>query len=257
MDGGQGGPAERGTVGGGRGGTAGAPGRTSAGSGPGVITPDGCSVDLYAMLPHAGEADIVHAAIPAGASILELGAGTGRVTGPLTRLGHPVVAVDESPEMLARVRAARTVCARIEDLRLGERFGAVLMASHLINAGEPAVSQFLRTCREHVAPSGCVIVQQHPPEWFAPVETSEATIGQVRCRLKDVTRPGPGQVAATVEYQAGDRVWRQSFTATELTEAGLRAALAQAGLALDGYLTADRIWLKAVPLPAESRQDPL
>jgi SAM-dependent methyltransferase len=226
------------------------------GSGPGVITPDGCSVDLYAMLPPGDDPDIVHAAVPAGTSILELGSGAGRVTGPLTRLGHPVVAVDESPEMLAHVRGARTVCSRIEDLRLGERFGAVLMASHLINAGEPCVSQLLRTCREHVTPSGCVIIQQHPPEWFARAEASEATIGQVRCRLGDVTRPRPGQVAATVEYQAGDRVWRQSFTATELTEAGLRAALARAGLALDGYLTAGRTWLKAVPLPGGSGQDP-
>jgi hypothetical protein len=47
------------------------------GAGPGVIAPDGCAVELYALLPSMGEPEIVHAAIPAGASILELGAGAG------------------------------------------------------------------------------------------------------------------------------------------------------------------------------------
>jgi hypothetical protein len=58
----------------------------ATGTGPGVITPDGCAVDLYALLPPMGEPRIVHAAIPAGASVLELGAGAGQVT-------HPLVAV--------------------------------------------------------------------------------------------------------------------------------------------------------------------
>ena len=92
------------------------------GTGPGVITPDGCAVDFYARMTAMGEPEIVHDAIPAGASILELGCGAGRVTHPLVALGHPVTAVDESPEMLAHVRGAETVRARIEDLALGRRF---------------------------------------------------------------------------------------------------------------------------------------
>src|ERR1700722_18205736 len=103
------------------------------GSGPGVITPDGCAVDFYALMPDFGEPGIVHEAAGAGASILELGAGAGRVTHPLIALGHSVVAVDESPEMLAHVRGARTVVASIEDLDLGERFDVVVLASHLVN----------------------------------------------------------------------------------------------------------------------------
>jgi hypothetical protein len=51
--------------------------RTDRGSGPGVITPDGRAVELYALLPPMGEPELVHAAIPAGASILELGPGPG------------------------------------------------------------------------------------------------------------------------------------------------------------------------------------
>src|SRR5262249_54127132 len=37
--------------------------------------------------------------------VLELGAGSGRVTIPLARRGHDVVAVDASPAMLAKLRA--------------------------------------------------------------------------------------------------------------------------------------------------------
>src|SRR5580693_5062940 len=43
--------------------------------------------------------------LPAGAQILELGAGSGRVTVPLARDGFRVTAVDRSPAMLDKLRA--------------------------------------------------------------------------------------------------------------------------------------------------------
>jgi len=220
----------------------------SQGTGPGVITPDGCAVDFYAMLPDFGEPAIVHEAAGPGAAILELGCGTGRVTHPLIALGHPVVAVDESPEMLTRVRDAETVCARIQELSLGRRFGAVLLASHLINADDETSRMFLEACRRHVADDGCVIIQQHSPEWFATATDSEVTRDGLILRLRDVTRPAPNLISATAEYVAGDQRWTQTFTTTRLDEAELAAALAAAGLRLDRYLTEDRSWLRAVPV---------
>jgi len=222
--------------------------RQPFGAGPGVITPDGCAVDFYALMPDFGEPGIVHEAAGAGASILELGCGAGRVTHPLIALGHPVVAVDESPEMLAHVRGAETVCARIQDLSLGRRFGVVLLASHLINAGDETRRTFLDVCRRHVADDGCVIIQQHSPQWFSAARDSEVTRDGVILRMRDVTRPAPNLVSATVEYVAGDRVWTQTFTTMRLDEAGLAAALAAAGLRLDRYLTEDRSWFRAVPV---------
>jgi SAM-dependent methyltransferase len=220
----------------------------ATGTGPGAITPDGCAVDLYTLLPPMGEPGIVHAAVPAGASILELGAGAGRVTHPLLALGHPVVAVDESPEMLARVRGAQTVLARIQDLRLGRRFDAVLLASQLVNTPDHRLrGRFLRTCREHVRDGGCVLVQRHPPAWFETAAEGERTTGGITFRLRDLRRPGPGLLAATVEYRVGDRRWTQSFTAERLDDQALAAALAEAGLAVDAYLTEDGAWVRAVP----------
>lgn len=173
------------------------------------------------------------------------------MTGPLIELGHPVVAVDESPEMLAhvgvRAGAAQTVCARIQDLHLDRQFDVVLLASHLINADELTCSAFLAACGRHVAPSGCVIIQQHPPTWFQDAAPTESAIGGIATRLRDISRPEPGALAATVDYVAGDRVWTQSFTALELSEDRLLSVLAAAGLVLDSYLTPDHSWLRAVP----------
>jgi SAM-dependent methyltransferase len=222
--------------------------RTETGTGPGVITPDGCAVDFYALMPPMGEPGIVHAAIPAGASILELGAGAGRVTHPLLALGHPVVAVDESPEMLARIRGAETVPARIQDLALGRRFDAVLLASFLVNVADHRLRRrFLEACREHVDDGGCVLIQRHPPQWFDEAAEGERTSGGITFRLRDLRRPGPGLLTATVEYQVGDQVWTQSFTAERLDDEALAAALAEAGLAVDAYLTGDGSWVRAVP----------
>lgn len=89
------------------------------GTGPGAITPDGCAVELYARLSVGSEPDIIAAAVPAGAHILELGCGVGRVTHPLLERGFTVTAVDESPEMLERVHGARTICSPIEQLETG------------------------------------------------------------------------------------------------------------------------------------------
>jgi len=214
-----------------------------------VITPDGCAVDLYALLSARGEAEIIHdAAGDPSASVLELGAGTGRVTGPLTALGHRVVAVDESPEMLARITTARTVCSRIEDLALDERFDVVLLASHLINVpGDRERRSLLVACARHVSPDGCVIIEQHEPEWFETAAESESEADGIVFRLRDISRPAPELLSATVEYQAGERIWTQAFTTRRLGTDQLRAALAEAGLAFDRYLSADRAWLRAVP----------
>jgi SAM-dependent methyltransferase len=218
----------------------------NAGSGPGEITPDGCAVEFYALLPAMGEAPIVHAAVPPGASILELGCGTGRILRPLAELGHPVLGVDESAGMLARAAGLPTVCSPIETLRLDRTFGAVLLASTMINTDPVQRRAFLATCGRHVGPGGVVVIQQTAPRWFAEGDPSEREVAGIRRVVRSARRSGP-QMDVLVEYHVGDRTWTHAFSAHEISEQELAADLGSAGLEFGRWLTGDRSWLTAVP----------
>ncbi|UOZ08842.1 class I SAM-dependent methyltransferase [Amycolatopsis sp. WQ 127309] len=209
---------------------------------PGPVTADGCAVDVYLLLPPGGEPGIVHAAAGPGASILELGCGTGRVTHPLLALGHDVVAVDDSAAMLAHVRG-ETVHARIGDLDLGREFDAVLLGSHLINtARDDDRHALLAAARRHLGPAGRLIVEWHPPEWFDAVRTGQGgRLGEVGVELADVVRDGD-LLSARVRYSAGSRHWDQEFTCCRID---LDVVLTSADLIFDAWLSADRTWFAA------------
>jgi SAM-dependent methyltransferase len=219
------------------------------GPGPGAIAPDGSPTDLYAVLPPDDEsAALLHTAVPAGASILELGAGTGRMTHLLAALGHPVVAVDESAEMLAHVRGVETVRCRIEDLDLDRRFDVVLLASHVLEYVGVDVEAMLSVCRRHVAPGGRVIFQRQPSQWYDTVRPGTWTRKGVHFELCDLRRPAPGVVSATMRYRIGSRTWSHSFTSRRIGDDVLPALLARAGLHFERFISPDGGWVLAGPV---------
>lgn len=218
----------------------------NAGTGPGEITPDGCAVEFYALLPAMGEAPIVHAAVPAGASILELGCGTGRILRPLAELGHPVLGVDESAAMLDRVAGLPTVCSPIETLRLDRTFGAVLLASTMINTNPAQRRAFLAACARHVGPGGVVVIQQTAPAWFGEGEPSQQEVDGIRRVVRSVRRT-ERYVDVVVEYRAGDRTWTHAFRPHQISEQELAADLASAGLEFGRWLTGNQAWFTAAP----------
>jgi SAM-dependent methyltransferase len=208
--------------------------------------PDGSPVGLYARLPELGEGEIVAAVLPAGASVLELGCGAGRITRQLVRLGYRVTAVDESAEMLAHVEGAETVQARIEGFDLGRRFDAVLLASNLVTAEREQRRAFLEACRRH---ADLVIVEGLPLAWSP--EDGETTLGDVVSRLR-VERVEDGVVHGEMEYETGGDRWRHPFTMRVFADdAEIDAALAEAGLRLERRL--DARWFVAVPAVRLSR----
>ncbi|GAA3803733.1 class I SAM-dependent methyltransferase [Amycolatopsis tucumanensis] len=207
-----------------------------------ATTADGSPVEVYRLLPPAGEAEIVHRAAPPGAAVLDLGCGTGRIAHRLAELGHPVTAVDDSPEMLAHVRGAETVQANIEDLDLERRFPVVLLASHLVN--QPDSAALLATVARHLAGDGVALVEWHPPSWFDTVTEGGGRLGEVLVSLSGISRDGP-LLSATVRYQARGRSWEQPFTARRLTESELRVRLAEAGLRFSRWCTPDHRWFAA------------
>jgi SAM-dependent methyltransferase len=96
--------------------------------------------------------------------VLDVGAGTGRVTLDLARLGHRVVALDREPAFLEvlRERAGELpVEAVVGDAGgfhlAGRRFGLVIAPMQTIQLlGAAGRAGFLRCAREHLAPGGLV-----------------------------------------------------------------------------------------------------
>ncbi|MFB8035158.1 class I SAM-dependent methyltransferase [Streptomyces sp. NPDC056004] len=224
-----------------------------SGTGPGAITPDGCAVELYRRLSVRDEPDVIAAAVPAGASILELGCGVGRVTHPLIERGFAVTAVDESAQMLEHVRGARTVRSPIESLDLGEeRFDVVMLASFLVHASEDRVRDgLLRTCRKHVKDGGVVLFQREGADYRTnlPRERTypDGYPGGYTVRIVSARPVGDGVDSVHAEYIFDDARWTQTFRSRELSKEQFEGHLAAAGLTVDRYLTDDGIWVRAVP----------
>jgi SAM-dependent methyltransferase len=219
------------------------------GTGPGAITPDGCAVELYSRLPVGDAPDVISAAVPAGARILELGSGVGRMTHPLLERGFTVTAVDESAEMLEHVRGARTIRNTIEGLDLGERFDVVLLASFLVHTGDPEVRQaLLRTCVRHVAKDGCVLIQREGEDYHTNVPRERVDPSGFTLRIASSEPVGDGVNSVRAEYEFPDATWTQTFLARLLTKEQFEEALAEVGLEVDSYLTEDGVWVRAVPV---------
>ncbi|WP_042166122.1 bifunctional 2-polyprenyl-6-hydroxyphenol methylase/3-demethylubiquinol 3-O-methyltransferase UbiG [Streptomyces sp. NBRC 110035] len=217
------------------------------GTGPGAITPDGCAVELYSRLPVGDEPDIIAAAVPAGARVLELGSGVGRMTHALLERGFTVTAVDESAEMLERVRGARTLCGPIEELRLDETFDVVLLASFLVHAGDAEVRRgLLRTCARHLAEGGCVLVQREGEDHHTNVPRERVDPAGFTVRIVSVEPLGDGVDTVHAEYVFPDAVWTQTFRSRTLSRTRFEEALGEEGLRVDRYLTEDGMWVRAV-----------
>lgn len=217
------------------------------GTGPGAITPDGCAVELYARLPVGAEPGVIAGAVPVGARILELGCGVGRMTHSLVERGFQVTAVDESAEMLERVRGGRTVRSPIEELDLGETFDAVLLASFLVHAGDAEVRRgLLRTCARHVAPGGSVLIQREGADYHTDVPRERVDPSGFTVRIRFSTPVGDGVHSVRAEYEFADAVWTHTFLARPMNERQFEEALAEAGLRVDEVLTEDGVWVRAV-----------
>ena len=210
------------------------------GEGPGVITQDGCAVEVYLKLPYRGELDLLRGHLPPGCSVLELGCGAGRVTRHLLDEGYAVTAVDNSAEMLRHVPdAAHKVRCDIERLELGRTFDVVLLASNLINTGDDSMRRaMLAACRRHLEPRGELLFQRFEPGWLRTVETGPfPSIGEVEIAIEHVTRRG-SYVDMSIRYAMGEARWKQHFTARLLDDDDVAAALREAGFGAVSWIDA-------------------
>lgn len=118
--------------------------------------------------------ELASVAPPGG--ILDVGAGTGRVSIPLARAGHEVVALDLEEELLAALRARAgglpiaTVAADARAFALGRRFGLIVAPMQTIQLLEGRHAEFLARAAEHLVPGGIVAAAlADPPEYEGEV----------------------------------------------------------------------------------------
>jgi SAM-dependent methyltransferase len=207
----------------------------------GDVAPDGSPVEVFDQLPAQPAASYVLAAVPAGAEILELGCGAGRVTRALLAAGHHVVAVDESSAMLARVPSeAERVLADAATIALGRRFPAVLLGSYLVNHPDRG-SAFLAAAARHLSPGGRVVVQRYDPVWARAGARGQAVAGPVTVTVTRLV-PEAGRFAATVAYRLGGRRWEQAIEAAIVDDDDLDGLAAGAGLVRVSWLDEHHTW---------------
>jgi SAM-dependent methyltransferase len=102
-----------------------------------------------------------------GGPVLDVGAGTGRVTLHLAARGHEVVALDRSADLLAALREragglpVETVVADARDFDLGDRrFGLIVVPMQTVQLldGPDGRARFLRCARPALAPGGLLAI---------------------------------------------------------------------------------------------------
>ncbi|NDL57467.1 class I SAM-dependent methyltransferase [Phytoactinopolyspora mesophila] len=214
------------------------------------VAPDGSPVPVYLAMPAGSAPTTVHEAIAADADILELGCGAGRLTRVLVAYGHEIVAVDDDPRMLEHVTGAQTVCADIYRLSLRRRFGAVVVASHLVNRPDPADrARLLDVCARHIAPGGDVLIERYPPAWAVRPRDTVGSQGPVGVSVT-IHEAGPAGFSATAEYTLAGRTWQQRFSAVHVDDDTMAAAAEAAGLTLVEWLDEARTWARLRPVGA-------
>lgn len=157
----------------------------------------------------------------AGGPILDIGAGTGRVSLDLARRGHQVTALDRDPVLLYELRrraAAASVDTEVADARdfdLGREFALILAPMQTIQllGGAAQRARFLRCAARHLGAGGALAVAitevlelyESEPGGRAPLPDMLERDGVVYCSQPTAVRAdGDGFVLERRRERVGD-----------------------------------------------------
>lgn len=105
--------------------------------------------------------------------ILEIGAGTGRITIPLAKREVNITALDISPQMLKALKVKakkenikiKTICADMRSFKLREKFDAVIITyrtfQHMYSVDDQIKA--LKNIKKHLKPNGLLIFDVYNP----------------------------------------------------------------------------------------------
>jgi SAM-dependent methyltransferase len=119
-----------------------------------------------------------------GQALLDVGAGTGRVTIPLAQAGHHVVALDRDQVLLTELELravglpVEAICADARDFELGREFPLIVVPMQTVQllGGGAAHTAFFRCARPHLGVGGCVAVAIAASDDFEEFECHDGDI---------------------------------------------------------------------------------
>jgi SAM-dependent methyltransferase len=181
-----------------------------------------------------------------GGAVLDVGAGSGRVTLDLARRGHELVALDADPVLLdalagrAAGLAVTTALADARELQLGERFALVIVPMQTIQlfGGRRPRMRFLERAAAHLLPGGTIAIAIADPlaggpaqPWTRPPLPDIAEIDGVVYSSQAVMLHDAGhaigieRVREVIDDRGGresepDMIWLDVVTAAELEQEG-------------------------------------
>lgn len=159
---------------------------------------------LYADKDYEAECDFLEAVfaecgVGPGASVLDLGCGTGGHVVPLARRGYDVTGVDRSASMVDRAQSkageadtlAGFVIADIRALELGRTFDAVISMFAVVSyqLTDADVSSVFSSARRHLATGGVFVFDV----WHGPAVLTQ----RPEVKTKTVAAPGGDEITRT------------------------------------------------------------
>ncbi len=175
-----------------------------------------------------------------GPRVLDLGAGTGKLTATLVELGADVVAVEPDPAMLAELRralpAVRAMAGSAEAIPLADASADVVLAGNALHWFDMAVAapEIARVLAPGGVLAGLWNILDDRVEWVAGLERVSGnaavgprdTLSSWRAATADLHRSPAGLVARfglpeQAEFPHGQRRTADSLVATLATRAGM------------------------------------
>lgn len=167
-------------------------------------------------------------AAEAGGSILELGAGTGRVALDLAEQGHEVTGLDSDPALVAELRrrargrgvSARAVAGDARTFELGRRFALIIAPMQLAQllGGPDGRRSMLASARRHLDPGGRLAVALADPLDGEPSDGVAPPLPDVREADGWVFSSTPVGLRTEAEGIAIDRLRQAVSPSGELSE---------------------------------------